>query len=271
MKRLRISPLPGRLAVALLAMLPWAHCNQDSMTAPAPTAGHPRLFLTAQDLPRLRSWARPSNPFYQNGLAKVASDYKMMMDSGQVPQPNDCADPTGFILCEWLAENFALMSLVEPDQTARDDYARRAKTLLMNIITTSLSGPKPGDPNPILSPKFSTSDRSRNGGRSFGLVVDWIYPYLSTDEKAQIRQVFLRWADEDVHAAITTSNHPQPIGVFNDPVLLQDRNAVRFAGNNYFAGHGRNLGMMAMALDASDDPDGSLRPIWTTRWARFCI
>jgi len=99
------------------------------------------------------------------------------------------------------------MSLVAPDPKDRDDYAQRAKTLLMTIIETSLDGPNPGDADPILDPAFSTRDRSRNGGRAFGLAVDWLYPYLSSDDKDKIRTVFLRWADEDVHAAITTANH----------------------------------------------------------------
>jgi hypothetical protein len=49
-----------------------------------------------------------------------------------------------------------------------------------------------------------------------------------------------------------------PVGVFNDPSLLKDPVAVRFAGNNYFTGHEENLGLMAMALDDADDPGGKL-------------
>jgi hypothetical protein len=246
------------VAASILALGAAGCHGGGSDNPPTPVAGHPRLFITEKDVTRLRGWARPDNPFYAQGLAKVAADFKDLMDSGQVPTATDCADSSGFLICELFIENFALMSLVAPDPKDRDDYAQRAKTLLMNIIDTSLNGPSPGDPNPILAPDFSTHDRSRNGGRAFGLGVDWLYPYLSSDDKQKIRQVFLRWADEDVHAAITTDNHPEPVGVFNDPVLLQDRGAVRFAGNNYFCGHGRNLGMMAMALDPEDDPDGKL-------------
>ncbi|WP_129670798.1 hypothetical protein [Candidatus Chloroploca sp. Khr17] len=37
-----------------------------------------------------------------------------------------------------------------------------------------------------------------------------------------------------------------------DPQLLTDRAQVRWAGNNYFAAHMRNLGLLAMALDPED-------------------
>ena len=35
----------------------------------------------------------------------------------------------------------------------------------------------------------------------------------------------------------------------NDPALLANRTAVRWAGNNYFTSHIRNVGLMALALD----------------------
>jgi hypothetical protein len=105
---------------------------------------------------------------------------------------------------------------------------------------------------------FAISDRSRWWGSGFGLTVDWIYPYLSDDDKATIRAVFLRWSAENEIAETTTLNHPEPVGIYNDPVLVENTAAVRFAGNNYYTGHMRNLGLMAMALDPSDDPDGEL-------------
>jgi len=33
---------------------------------------HPRLWLTAADLPRLRAWASEGNPLYRDGLALLA-------------------------------------------------------------------------------------------------------------------------------------------------------------------------------------------------------
>jgi hypothetical protein len=88
--------------------------------------------------------------------------------------------------------------------------------------------------------------------------VDWIYDTLTTEEKATIHTVFTRWCDENRNAYTTTSNHPEPIGVVNDPVLTHDRNYARWSNNNYYAAHMRNMGMMALSLNASDDPNGAL-------------
>ena len=49
---------------------------------------------------------------------------------------------------------------------------------------------------------------------------------------------------------------PTP-GVFNNPSLVPGPER-RWAGNNYFTAHMRNLGLMAMALDPADDPDNTL-------------
>lgn len=238
---------PLTVAVALSG----AGCGGEP---PGPVEGHPRLFLTQADVERLRSWATPSNPFYSNGIEVAAKEFKARMD-----QPNglDSECKSDFIFCEWFMENFAFMSLVAPDPDERDDYARRARTILMNLIQRASEGPVDGG-SELVSSKFSVGDRSRGAGRAFGLTVDWIYPYLSGSDKALIRQVFLRWADENVHATVTNYNHPEPVGVYNDPVLLENKDAVRFAGNNYFTAHGRNLAFMALALDPADDPGGEL-------------
>ena len=71
--------------------------------------------------------------------------------------------------------------------------------------------------------------------------------------------MFLRWINENLNAAITDLNHPVPIGVLNSPVLVQSRLAVRFAGNNYYTAHMRNIGLMAASFDSADDPGNTLR------------
>ncbi len=35
----------------------------------APLTTHPRLWITADDLPKLRGWAVDTNPMYKNGLS----------------------------------------------------------------------------------------------------------------------------------------------------------------------------------------------------------
>ena len=224
---------------------------------PAAVPGHPRLFVAEKDLDRLRSWARPDNRFYAAGVKANGERYKKWMDAGDLVLDGDCRTKDRFISCEWFMETFAFLSLVSPDRAERDDYARRAKKLLMHMIGEAVKGPADWA-GYIRAPTFAVGDRSRMSGRAFGLTVDWIYPYLGKGDKEKIRQVFLRWARENVHAEVTSYNHPEPVGVFNDPVLLSNKKALRFAANNYFAGHGRNLGLMAMALDERDDPGGEL-------------
>jgi hypothetical protein len=225
---------------------------------PQPVAGHPRLWVNEAMVADLQSRATAANPFYAQGLQKVAEDYKMMMDSGQIPSAsNDCADSSGLggIICEWPMQVFGLMSVVDPDPAERDDYGRRARKLLMIIVELAKQGTLEGDP--IRDPSFPVRDRAHYG-EAFGLTVDWVYQFLTDSDKADIRQVFLTWCDADVNAATTTDNHPTPVGVFNDPQLLADKVAVRFAGNNYFTSHARNMGLMAMSFDPADDPDGKL-------------
>ncbi len=179
------------------------------------------------------------------------------MDVGNIPGGDD----GGLAYAEYPTENaaqfFAFLSLVHPDEAARVDYAERARSLLMYVIGEAAKGPAEGQP--FRDPFFSIFDRSRWWGAGFPLTVDWIYPLLTAEEKATIREVFLRWIEENTVATVTGEyNHPQPVGVVNDPVLLADPIAVRWAGNNYFTAHMRNIGLMALALDAADDPDGEL-------------
>jgi hypothetical protein len=126
----------------------------------------------------------------------------------------------------------------------------------MHVINAAAKGPAEGQP--FRDPRFAVDDRSRWYGEGFALTVDWIYPYLTPSDKAGIRKVFLRWANENLTAATTSYNHPEPVGVVNDPVLFSDPVAARFALNNYYAAHARNIALMALALDPADDADGTL-------------
>lgn len=238
-----------------------------TLFAHAQNVEHPRLWLTNSDLPRLRSWATSSNPMYETGLKPLVARAKEEMDAGTVPN-RDCGSteyetyPT-----EMYAELFAFMSLVDNDAAARADFARRARTLLMHVIHIAAQGPA-AEANYVCdgstgypafrSPRFFTEDsnRARYHGEAFPLVVDWIYPSLSAQDKQEIRAVFLRWSQEIIERGY---HHPEPVGVVNDPTLFSNGNQLRWAGNNYFTGHMRNLGMMALAMDAADDTNGQLR------------
>jgi len=220
-------------------------------------AAHPRLWVSVGDVPRLRAWATGANPMYALGLAPLAEEAKAAMDAGLVPAEDDGGTTWIEYPSEMYAQLFAFMSLIEADADDRRDYAERSRTLLMHVMNEAANGS--ASDRPFRDPEFATSDRSRWWGESFALTTDWIYPHLSSADKATIRTVFLRWADENEGAEITAFNHPEPRGVRNDPVLIADRLAVRWAANNYYTAHMRNLGLMAMALDAEDDPGGELR------------
>ena len=246
--------------------LPAAPAGQPALPVDAAAGAHPRLWLTPDRVTQLRGWATAGNPLWAEGLLLLGERARAEMDEGRVPD-EDCGNvgyeeyPT-----EMYAELFAFLSLVDPDPAARQDYAQRARSLLMHIMDLAAKGPASKENvtcngsrqyPPFRHPDFFTSDRdrARYHGEAFPLVVDWIYPSLTAEDKATIRQVFLRWSQEIISAGY---RHPEPVGVTNDPQLLADRQQVRFAGNNYFAAHMRNLGLMALALDRGDDPDGAL-------------
>jgi hypothetical protein len=240
------------LSVAVLAGggATWAALHWDGIrhaapchgpASPVPAAGHPRLFVRPGDLNRLRGWATDANPVFTAGVGQLAGTAKADMDAGRVPGGDRGRDGYEEYPTESYAELFAFLSLVSPDQAARDDYGRRACSLLMDLV----------DRDAVRQPTFATYDRSRWWGEAFPLTVDWAYPYFSPAEVAKVRDVFLRWSDELVHAHTTDHNHPEPIGVTNDPALLADRTAVRWSLNNYYTAHMRNLGLMSLALDTS--------------------
>ena len=216
----------------------------------APVAGHPRLWLREEDLPRLRAWARPTNPRFVDGLGRLADIAKKDMDDGKVLGTRDCANGPSF--CESYAALFAFLSLVHPEATERADYAARGRKVLVHALERAASG-KAGDP--LAGKTFSVRDRARWAGESFPLAVDWLYPHLSAEDKALARKVFLRWVEENLAATTTSHNHPEPIGALETEALVKDPRKRRYALNNYFASHTRNIGLMAMALDAADDPE----------------
>ncbi|MEA2593585.1 MAG: hypothetical protein QOF01_54, partial [Thermomicrobiales bacterium] len=232
--------------VGLLPLTAPTAARQDAV----PVAGHPRLWITADDLPRLRSWATDANPFWRDGLAVLAETAKAEMDAGALPDD----DPGDYVAgnSEAFAELFAFLSLIHPDEAAGQDYAQRARTLLMSMVTEAANGPAAGEP--FRDPQFATSGRSRWWGEGFALTVDWIYPTLSAQDKETIRRVFLRWAEE-----IATTGYPDGLqNLTPNSAQTLDRGLMRWAGNNYFTAGMRNIGLMAMAFDPADDPDGAL-------------
>jgi hypothetical protein len=234
-----------------------APLNQPIAQA-APVTNHPRLWLTQDDLPRLRSWAVASNPMYSQGLLVAYNQALINYNTKFFPndQPNPVWPDKGGLTweayaTEAYAEFFAFMSLVNPDSDARAQGAQRARRLLMYVMDEAAKGQANA---PFRWPQFNLQLRSNAWGEAFPLTVDWIYPHLSAQDKATIRTVFLRWADENLNASVSGGDHPQPVGVMNDPQLLDNSHKLRVAANNFYSGHMRELTMLALALDAADDP-----------------
>jgi hypothetical protein len=246
------------------AAVPTASAPPASPNAPTGVVtGHPRLWLTAADLPRLRRWASPKNPAWKGGLDRALRQALVTYDKDFFPGgvenakwPDSGGDTWTSHVTEAYALMFAFASLVDPDEAARPAHTERARKLLMHVIREAEKGPDPdrAHPAPYRGMKFATYDRAKDWGQSFPLTVDWIHGSLSAADKASIRKVFLRWSDECVHATTFGTDHPEPIGVVNDKRLLADRKRLRSAGNNYFTSHMRQLTLMGLALDEAEDP-----------------
>jgi hypothetical protein len=258
------APVAATSALATVAApQPASPGPPDASPRGAPLTGHPRLWITAADLPRLRSWATAQNPVWQAGLVPAMQQAVTVYDKEFYPggQPNPIWPDPG--ITNWVgrateayAEFFAFLSLVDPDPAARPVHATRAKNLLMHVIREAAKGEDPDrqKPAPFRGAAFSTYNRASAWGEGFGLTVDWIYPALSADDKALIRKVFLRWSNDNVHGATSGNEHPEPIGVLNDPRLIADKMRLRWSVNNYFTAHMRQLTLFGLSLDAADDP-----------------
>ena len=237
--------LPVWLAVALVFA--------PILAAGQPLSGHPRIWVRPADLSRLRSWATPANPVYQDGLRVLAQDFKARMDNGSL-YAGDEGKNYGYTQypIERFAQVFAFMSLVENDPAVRADYAVRARALLMYVMNKAVLGPLPADGD-FRGANFATDMRSLFYGDAFPTTVDWIYPSLTAQDKATIRTVFLRWIGENLVATTSGLDHPEPVWVLNSPQLLSDARRVKTAANNFYNTHMNQIGLMALALDAADD------------------
>lgn len=212
--------------------------SQDGVSALV----HPRLWLTPADVTRYQSWEVSTGVGYQNvsqALQQLLQIYNSRwgtsnwQDNGGI---TSTADNT-----ESYAEFLAFMSLLQTDPVKQADLANRARNMLMFVINQAALGYSQGVP--FRDPMFPEYDRARWTGEAFPLIVDWIYPYLTTADKAQIQKVFLMWSN----SLVTGGEAPWLVNP-------KDRYSLRGAANNYFLGHFRNLTMMSLSLDPADDP-----------------
>jgi len=230
---------------------------------PQPVTSHPRLWVTQADLPRLQSWAVASNPIYQQGLGpviaqavtiyttKFAPFYTATPPALPYPDPGDTQGYTGY-LTEQYGLVLAFASLIATDPVIKVQYAQWARNMLMYAMNQAAQDHLTGAP--FRDPLFAVYNRANGEGEGWPLIVDWIYPALSAQDKLTIRNVFMQWANDCLNAYTTGGDHPAPIGVTNSTILLPGGKPYRMAANNYYLGHARLLTMMALAIDAADDP-----------------
>lgn len=225
--------------------------------------GHPRLWLTGADLPRLRAWASPGNPIWERGLLPVIENaisiyqsrfapfYTAHPPSSPYPDPGDTQGYTGYLTEEY-GVLLAFDSLVDPNPAQRSLSATWARNMLMFAMNQAVKGVASGAP--FRDPAFPVYNRANGSGEEWPLIVDWIYPYLSHQDVLTIRDVFMIWARECLSAETTGGDHPAPIGATDSTSLLPGGKPYRLAANNYYLGHARLLTMMALAIDPGDDP-----------------
>jgi hypothetical protein len=239
---------------------------------PFPVSTHPRLWITPADLPRLQSWANANNPIYggmQTVLAAAIHSYNQSFPGAALDAVNpapanpypDFGDDQGYtgLLSEENAMILAFNSLIDPDAGNRIKYAQAAHNLIMYALNQAALGHLSGAP--FRDPLFGIYNRASFTGHEWPLVVDWIYNttnasgtnILTAADKAIIQSVFLQWSNDCVHASVTGGDNPGQVGLINSLALLPGNKPYRMASNNYFLGHARNLTMMALTLDPSDD------------------
>jgi len=261
----------GILVLLLLSAVPAA-------LVAGPATFHPRLWIDPTDSLRLRQWAVGTNPMWEHGLHQLAVSSAAEMDAGSIPGDDNEGSTYSPVNTEAYAALFAFMANVDPNETARAEWALRARTLLFYVldrVDACMRSTPPVAGDSYCDDAFPVSDRSRWQGAAFPLAVDWLMaatlpsgqPALNAADKAEIRRVFIWWSYLNLEAYPNPYNNPPqdslPVGTIGEPLLRLDdprRYRLRFAGNNYFAGHMRQLGLMAIALDAADDIVDPLSP-----------
>jgi hypothetical protein len=234
---------------------------------PFPVTTHPRLWITQNDIARLRSWAVGTNAVFQNLLTvlnKSITAYNTKFYPGGVLNATypDFGDIQGYggEISEQHALVFALFARIDPDPNARILHAQRARNLIVYALNEVTKGHLAGAP--FRDPIFALFNRANATSEAWPLAVDWIYdltladgtPILSASDKLIIRNAFLIWANDCLNAYICGGDHPAPLGVVNSTSLLPGGNAHRVAANNYYSGHARLITLMSLCMDPADDP-----------------
>lgn len=140
---------------------------------PTPVKSHPRLLISADQVPLLQSWAVNSNPMYANGFkpaltyalgrANAAFSWAFLGGTGTPLPGGKWLDSGGDSWegdhTEAYAMFFAFSSLLQNDIT----HAKRAKEMLMWVVRTAAVN-VPAGSGPFSSPFFATFNRASQWG-----------------------------------------------------------------------------------------------------------
>src|SRR5207237_6050800 len=112
---------------------------------PAPATNHPRLFITADDVTKLRARATSSNPLWATGLAPLLDKQAKAADAARAASSGDPffatgCDSYGSDACEAYAELFALGGLIHPDAATRAHLQDLAHFLVLKVVDEYLGG-----------------------------------------------------------------------------------------------------------------------------------
>jgi hypothetical protein len=153
------------VAVAVLVLAGAREVRAAASGIPQPVTGHPRLWITTNDLPRLRAWATPTNPVYQALLPVLTStvnNYATQYFPGGIQNSNwpDFGDSQGYtgLITEEDAFVLALFSLVDSNATQRAIYAQQAANLIRVAMTEAAKGTLVGAP--FRDPTFAVYNRA---------------------------------------------------------------------------------------------------------------
>jgi len=107
----RTDPLPAGISrrsvlqsiAAAAAAAGFTRSGAQAQSGIEPALGHPRLWITEDDVLRFRAWATPDNPLWESGILPMAADFATLMDDGTIPGSDD----GGLAWIEYPTENAA--------------------------------------------------------------------------------------------------------------------------------------------------------------------
>lgn len=203
-----------------------------------PAGKHPRLFLTAEDIPRLRELIEKDER-YRRAWEIVREKADQALTATVPPEAEIVAVPgqhSGFhdlaAVSRGQCEPLAFAYLI----TGEERYAARAREVMLELVAYSRwTGVPFGDPQHFDPPWRGTLETS---GICKGVVTayDWLYDYLPPEDRATIREALIRLAVEPL------------IHDWADPATAAQVPRHQLAAGNWYSVCNSGAGVAALAL-----------------------